>query len=70
MAKTDKKNLKEYIKQISQITDWFENQEEIDVEEALVKVKEAAELIKASKERLVEVENEFKEVKREISGEE
>ncbi len=67
MPKTDKKNLKEYIKQISQITDWFENQEEIDVEEALVKVKEAAELIKASKERLVEVENEFKEIKREIS---
>ncbi len=70
MAKTDNKNLKEYIKQISQITDWFENQEEIDVEEALVKVKEAAELIKASKERLVEVENEFKEIKRKISEEE
>ncbi|HEY4525837.1 MAG TPA: hypothetical protein VJL32_01920 [Candidatus Paceibacterota bacterium] len=70
MAKPDKKNLKEYIKQISEISDWFENQEEIDVEEALIKVKEAAELIKASKERLVEVENEFKEIKREISGEE
>lgn len=70
MAKPDKKNLKEYIKQISEISDWFENQEEIDVEEALIRVKEAAELIKASKERLVEVENEFKEIKREISGEE
>lgn len=50
---------------MSEITDWFENQEEVDVEEGLAKVKEAAALIKASKERLKSVENEFEEIKKE-----
>jgi hypothetical protein len=63
----EKSNLKEYIKKISEISEWFENQEEIDLEEALGKVKEASSLIKMSKEKLVEVENEFKEIEREMS---
>jgi hypothetical protein len=62
-------NLKEHLLKIRAISDWFENQEEIDLEEALVKIKEAGELIKLSKERLVEVENEFKEIKAEIEKE-
>lgn len=63
MAK--EKNLSDNLKRLSEITDWFENQEEIDVEEGLAKVKEAAALIKASKERLKSVENEFEEIKKE-----
>jgi hypothetical protein len=66
--KIEKKKLKEYIKKISEISDWFENQEEIDLEEALAKVREAAALIKASKGKLVEVENEFKEIEREMGA--
>jgi hypothetical protein len=62
-------NLKAYIEQIKQISDWFEEQEEIDLEEALVKIREAGELIKLSKDRLVEVENEFKEIKSKIEEE-
>jgi hypothetical protein len=58
-----KANLKEYIEQIKKISDWFDDQEEIDLEEALVKIREAGDLIKLSKDRLVEVENEFKEIK-------
>lgn len=65
----DKQNLKENLKKLAQISDWFENQEEIDVEEGIKKVREAAELIKASKARLKTVENEFKEIKKEISEE-
>ena len=51
------------------ITDWFENQETIDVEQALEKVKEGVALIKESKLRLKEVENEFEVVKKELGKE-
>ncbi|MCX6759401.1 MAG: exodeoxyribonuclease VII small subunit [Candidatus Nealsonbacteria bacterium] len=68
--KPDTKNLNNSLKRLFEITEWFDNQEEIDVEEGLKKVKEAAELIKASKERLKTVENEFEEIKKEIDIEE
>jgi exonuclease VII small subunit len=59
-------NLNNNLKRLSEITNWFDNQEEIDVEEGLNKVKEAVELIKAGKTRLKSIENEFKEIKKEI----
>ena len=59
------KNLSDNLKRLSEITEWFENQGEVDVEEGLEKVKEAAALIKISKERLKAVENEFEEIKKE-----
>jgi hypothetical protein len=61
--------LKKYLEDIKKISDWFEEQEEIDLEEALVKIREAGELIKLSKDRLGEVENEFKEIKIKIEAE-
>lgn len=64
--RAERKNLNKNLKRLSDISEWFENQEEIDVEEGLDKVKEAAELIKISKERLKEIENEFEEIKRTI----
>ena len=66
MAQDKKQNLKEYLIQIEKITTWFEDRDEIDIEEALEKVKQAAKLIKASKDKLAQVENEFKEVKKTI----
>jgi exonuclease VII small subunit len=54
------------LKEIAQILECFDSQEELDVEEALAKVREAAKLIKISRERLAEVENEFKIIKKEI----
>jgi len=65
--KPDTKNLNNNLKRLSEITEWFDNQEEIDVEEGLKKVKEAVELIKASKARLKTIENEFKEIKKEVN---
>ena len=65
----DTKNLNQNLKRLSEITEWFDHQEEIDVEEGLKKVKEAVVLIKASKSRLKEVENEFEEIKKEIEPE-
>lgn len=63
------KNLSSNLKRLSEITEWFENQEEIDVEEGLKKVKEAVGLIRVSKERLKSIENEFEEIKKEIDVE-
>jgi len=68
--KSDTKNLNSSLKRLSEITEWFDNQEEIDVEEGLNKVKEAISIIKASKERLKAVENEFEEIKKEMDIEE
>lgn len=62
-------SLSESLKKLEAITDWFENQEAIDVEKALEKVKEGVALIKASKARLKEVENEFEVVKKELAKE-
>ena len=65
---TKKESLGESLKKLESITAWFEEQDEIDVEKALEKVKEGVLLIKSSKERLREVENEFEVVKKELDG--
>lgn len=61
---TKEKNLGQNLKKLNQITEWFENQEEIDVEEGLEKIKEAAKIIKETKKSFQEVENEFEEIKK------
>lgn len=63
-------SLKSYMERIGAITEWFEAQEEIDLEAALEKVKDASALIKAAKEKLKAAENEFKEIKKEMEAEE
>lgn len=64
MDKTN--NLTENLKKLTEISDWFDEQESVDVEEGLKKVKVAADLIKKSKQRLKNIENEFEEIKKEI----
>lgn len=70
----EKKKLKDSLKEIEGIINWFDDQEEIDVEAGLEKVKDGVALIKSSKERLKGLENEFKKVKegleKEIDSEE
>lgn len=61
-----KANLNETLKKLASIVSWFENQSELDVEKGLEYVKEGAALIKSSRERLSEIENEFKEIKKSI----
>lgn len=58
-------NLGENLKKLSAIAEWLEAQErsdEPDFDAGLQKVREAAELIKVSRARLTEVENEFSEI--------
>lgn len=57
------------LKKLEGIVEWFDGQEEVDVEEGLSKVKEGVTLIKASRERLTTLENEFEEVKSELNKE-
>lgn len=67
MAKnTGKTNLTDSLKKLNSIVEWFEEQEDVDVEAGLEKVREAADLIKKSKTRLKEVENEFREIEKDI----
>ncbi len=62
-------NLTQSLKKLEEIVEWFENQEEVDVEKGIEKVREGIALIKASRERLKKVENEFEEVRRELKEE-
>lgn len=63
-------NLSENLEKLAAIAAWFDDQEEVDIEEGLLKVKMAAGLIKESRGRLSEIENEFLEIKKEIEEEE
>lgn len=66
MKKTDLKSL---LKELTEISNWFEDQRELDVEDGLIKIKKAASLIKQSKEKLKKVENDFEEIKKNIETE-
>lgn len=68
MATKETKTFQQHLKDIARILEWFDAQEELDVEEALLKIKEVAQLISESKARLTEVENEFKIIKKEIEA--
>ena len=62
----DKKfNLKDSLRKLKEIVDWFEEQEEVDVETGLEKVKEGAILVKDCKTRLSQIENEFEKIRKE-----
>jgi len=49
--------------------EWFDAQEEIDLEEALKKVRDASDSSRQAR-KTQAAENEFKEIKKEIDGEE
>lgn len=61
-TKTTPQNFSEAMKKLNQINDWFE-QEDLDLEEALGKLKEGKELITFCRGRLREIENEFIELR-------
>lgn len=65
---TKQNNLNQTLKKLAEIVTWFENQSELDVEKGLEYVKQGTELIKSSRVRLGEIENEFKEIKKGIKS--
>lgn len=66
-TKKKTETLNDSLKKLAEISEWFNNQKELDVETGIEKVKIAAELIKSSKEKLNKLENEFKEIEKEFS---
>lgn len=64
-----KMNLSESLKKVQEIIAWFDSQEEVDVEKGLEKIKEGTVLIKESRTRLKEIENEFEVVKKDLEKE-
>jgi len=69
MTKEDKK-VKESLSKLESIVEWFEKQEDIDLEEGLEKVKQGAEIVKDLKSKLKGIENKFKEIKGDLDEEE
>lgn len=65
-----KKSLKESLKDLRDIVAWFEKREDIDIEEGIEKVRQGAELVKQTKKRLAELENEFVEIKKGLEEDE
>lgn len=65
--KNEKIDLNDSLKKLSGIVTWFEEQQDIDVEKGLENVRQGVSLIKACKTRLSQIENEFKNIQREIS---
>lgn len=66
---TNKIKLKDLLKKLEQIVNWFDEQEEADVEMGLEKVREGAVLIKEGRKQLKSLENEFEKVKTELEEE-
>jgi len=63
---TARKNLKDSLRELQEIVEWFENLDEIDIEKGMEKVKRGAKLIRESRTRLGELQNEFKEIKKDL----
>lgn len=66
MMKNTKQTLGESIKSLEEIANWFENQEEIDIEKGIAKAREGAILLKSTRKQLNDAENEFKEIKKNL----
>jgi len=69
MTKEGKK-VKESLDKLESIVEWFDKQEDIDLEEGLEKVKVGAEIVKDLKSKLKGIENKFKEIKDDLDEEE
>lgn len=63
-----KDSIQDKLKELETISNWFETQAEVDVEEGLKKVKQGASLVKELKAKLKVVENEFEELKKEFDN--
>lgn len=69
-SKTEQKvNLKKSLEKLQEITEWFQ-EEELDLDQGLEKLREGVELIKICRSKIGEIENEFITIKKELADEE
>lgn len=66
-TKTTKSDFAASIAKLRGIVQWFEEQDEVDIEAGLEKMREGAALVTVCRERLSELENEFQEIKVSLS---
>jgi exonuclease VII small subunit len=59
-------DLSKNLKKLEEISSWFEDQKELNIEEGLKKVKTALTLVKESKKELQNVKNEFEEIEKDF----
>ncbi len=64
--KQKKNSVSESLSELEKITRWFDAQKEVDVEEGMAKVREGAALVKELEKRLGEIDNEFRELKKDL----
>lgn len=62
-------SIQNQLKKLEAIATWFEKEDDFDIEEGLVKVREGADLVKALKERIQAVENEFRVLEQDLKVE-
>ncbi len=68
MPKKDSKGaIAQSLDKLETIIAWFDEQDHVDVQQGLDKVREGAVLVKELRARLKAVENEFEEVKKELA---
>jgi hypothetical protein len=65
MAKP-KERIADSLAKLENIIRWFDDQDQVDVQEGLAKVREGAGLVKELRSRLKTVENEFQELKKDL----
>ena len=65
-----KEKISDALRRLETLAKWFDAQKELDVEEGLKKVKEGALLIRDLKTKLEKVENEFREIKKDLEFDE
>lgn len=70
MPKPKTDSIAQSLEQLEHIVRWLDDQEQVDVEEGLKKVKEGADLIRALRAKLKTVANEFEEVKKGLEEDE
>lgn len=63
-----KSKINEGLQKLETIAKWFESQKSLDLEEGLKKLQEGALLIKELKGKLNKVENEFREIQKELEN--
>lgn len=61
-----KADISQSLEKLEAIVRWLDEQDQVDVQEGLKRVREGAVLVKDLRARLKEVENEFEEVKRDL----
>jgi exonuclease VII small subunit len=66
MAKP-KERIADSLAKLESIIRWFDDQDQVDVQEGLAKVREGAGLVKELRSRLKTVENEFQELKKDLA---